>query len=212
MKKKLLLVLTMAMMLSVVGCSGKDEAEGTKAPTTVAPQATEAPSGDGEPKTLEDLFTRGYDFRGYSHTPQGYTLYFEAPTVEADMAKLADNLEGKTVAQLRDEYDMTISHSRRDDVYTFTTTIGTITYQFEIEHGVETMIANEEVSFYDLEEDDAVQNDKFENVKVVKVSYNVTLDEAAEAFLAADEEFVDMSFMEDHADRLGILEMKCELE
>ena len=128
------------------------------------------------------------------------------------MAKLADNLEGKTVAQLRDEYDMTISHSRRDDEYTFTTTIGTITYQFEIEHGVETMIANEEESFYDLEEDDAVQNDKFENVKVVKVSYNVTLDEAAEAFLAADEEVVDMSFMEDHADRLGILEMKCELE
>ena len=202
----------MVMMFSIVGCSGKDEAEGTKAPTTVAPQATEATSDDGEPKTLGDLFAKGYFFRGYSNSTMGYTFYFEAPAVEADMAKLAENLEGKTVAQLRDEYDMTISHSRRDDVYTFTTTIGTITYQFEIEHGVEAMIANEEESFYDLEEDDAVQNDKFENVKVVKVSYTVTLDEAAEAFLNADEESVDMGFIEDNADRLGILEMKCELE
>ncbi len=219
MKKKLLLMLIIAMMLGVVGCSDKDEAKEDKsgketlAPATQAPQETAQPQGDSQgAKTLGDLFAEGYDFRGYSKSQGNYTLHVEAPAVDEEMAKLAQNLEGKTVAELRDEYDMTISYSSFGDEYEFSTTIGTITYEFEIEHGVEALKENEDEVFYDLEEDDAVQDDKLKNVKVIKVAYNVTLDAESEALLNSDEDNDDMDYIEDNADKLVIKELKCELE
>lgn len=204
MKKLMALFLAVGVIASMTAC-GNDE-KGTenskKKPNGVESVESEAIlieelSG----KTLAEVMEKGYDFSGYASMFGKTELYFNCEETFDDVDAFAKSIEGKTVAELVDEYDISIGYMGFNGQYTFTADIGSVSISFDLENGEKALKAHDDESFFDLEEADEVQNDKFENVTVDYITLKGEMDDATMDMLLKLDDY-DRDTLEEMADEI----------
>jgi len=227
MKKLLIMLLTMLMMVSVVACSSKEDDKEKTEDTTKATSGNketedkddekedekddekdDVVAEDGEviiselsSKTLQEAIDAGYDYSGYAAFGDDIELYLQTDKVDDSIEKAKESIEGKTIAQLREEYDISLGYMGFNDEYTFSFEIGSVSYSFDLENGVEAIKAHEDEDFFDLEEAEELQNDVVLNLEVTYVNIYATLDAESIKKLNALDDF-DREKIEDMAEEL----------
>ncbi len=162
-------------------------------------------------KKLSELIDEGFHVYGYMTSSNKAIVYLENKDYEDDiLTEFADSLNGKTVKELVDKYDISVGYFGFNGEYTFTSTIGTLTVDYDIEHGVEAIENHSDESFFDLEDAEEIQSDVLENVKLSRVSFELALDEASSKKLT-DAEDLDVDYIEDIADELVVSEVYYKL-
>lgn len=214
--KKMLLLLTMIIAICAVGCAKDEKKNGdsTKAQKTNNSQEKQDESKpvDYKGKTLADVIGDGYYFRGCMSSNNVTILSVTSKTNSApEVTELMENIKGKTVAQMVDEYDISINHRGDSDENSFTASIGGVEIEFQLDNGVETTKKYEEDVFFDLEEADEVQEDVLNNIKVTEITYTIKLDEESNKLLNEHGD-MDMDYIKDNADKMVISDMYIEIE
>lgn len=211
MKKVLATVLTLTLLICMVGCSSdKDNKDKSKEnPTTTTPTADNT-SGDGlvtveslAGKTLQEAIDAGYSYGGYSSMGSDIELMLISTESSPEAEQLLSQIKDKTVAELVAEYDISLGYSGWEDEYTFSTSIGSVNFEFELENGVAALKAHDSESFFDLEKAEEVQNDKLNNIKITYTYLTATLDTESDKKLKDLEDF-DSDVVEEMASELVI--------
>lgn len=140
-------------------------------------------------KTLQEIMDAGYEYTGYMKSGSTFTGYMQGKEYPDEACKnRIEALEDKTVAELVEEYDLSIGYFKFGDGCIFLANIGDISVSFDLEHGLEALEAHSDETFFDLEEAEEIQNDKPENITLSYVTYSVQFDEAStKKILALDE-------------------------
>lgn len=152
-------------------------------------------------KTLQEVIDAGYDYAGYAAFGDDIELYLQTDKVDDSIEKAKESIEGKTIAQLREEYDISLGYMGFNDEYTFSFDIGSVSYSFDLENGVEAIKAHEDEDFFDLEEAEELQNDVVLNLEITYVNIYATLDAESIEKLNALDDF-DKEIIEDMAEEL----------
>ncbi len=194
MKKLLTIFVAVGLIASMTACGSEKKEE-----TSSTPKATETteenninipnisiPVDDGDVvmeeytgKTLGELIDNGYKYTGHASSDDHVEILLRGKVANETIEQLQNDIEGLTVAELVDEYDMTFGHSGVDGVYTFYMYIGSVEFSCDLENGVETLKAHDDEMLFDLEEADEVQDKVPENITFSSVSLNVEVDAAS---------------------------------
>ena len=204
MKKLMTFFLAVGVIASMTAC-GNDE-KGTenskKKPNGVESAESEAIiieelSG----KTLAEVMEKGYDFNGYASMFGTTESYFSTDETYDDVDAFVASLEGKTVAELVEDYDISIGYMGFGDEYIFTANLGSVSISFDLENGAKALEAHDDESFFDLEEADEVQNDKLENVELEYMTLTGEMDDATLDMLSKLDDY-DSDTLEEMADEI----------
>lgn len=194
MKKLLTTILAIGLIASMTACGGKkneskssNETKGneTKQTTEINVNVPE-PTEDGEViindlagKTLAEAMDMGYDLVGYTGLGDYIELDLESEAIDSNVEKVKKSIEGMTVAEMVEKYDISIGYMGFNGEYTFLADVGSIEFSFDLENGVTAIEAHEDESFFDLETAEEIQNDKLENLKVECIYLVAELDDAS---------------------------------
>lgn len=231
MKKSLLSALIACFMVaSASGCSDKSESKkddkSSKAEITTSAEKTTS-SDDGysvveksggkfvikglSGKKVSELSDEGFNVSGYSRSSDIVILSLSNSEYTDDkLTEFADSLNGKTIKELVGKYDISISYSRFNDKYSFSSYIGTASFKCDIEHGAEAVKKHEDETFFDLEEAEEIQSDVLENVELSSISFEMTLDKASAKKLVEVED-LDTDYIKSIADELIVNEVYYEI-
>jgi hypothetical protein len=158
-------------------------------------------------KTLAELVENGYDINGYFSFGDSITVNVSNKDFTDDaITSMIDSLNGKTVKELVEEYDVSIGYMGFNDDYLFTSYIGSVGIQFDIENGAKAIKAHEEETFFDLEEAEEIQSDILENIKITDLSFDVKLDDASNQMLSEAED-CDTDYIKENANVLVVDEL-----
>ena len=128
-------------------------------------------------------------------------LYFQSEETVDGVDELVESVEGKTVAELVEEYDISIGYMGFNGQYTFTADIGSVSISFDLENGEKALQAHDGESFFDLEEADEVQNDKLQNVTVDYITLTGEMDDATTEKLSKLDDY-DSETLEEMSDEI----------
>lgn len=158
-------------------------------------------------KTLAELVENGYDINGYFSFGDSITVNVSNKDFTNDaITSMIDSLNGKTVKELVEEYDISIGYMGVNDDYLFTSYIGSVEIQFDIENGAKAIKAHEEETFFNLEEAEEIQSDILENIKITNLSFDVKLDDASNQMLSEAED-CDTDYIKENANVLVVDEL-----
>lgn len=158
-------------------------------------------------KTLAELVENGYDINGYFSFGDSITVNVSNKDFTNDaITSMIDSLNGKTVKELVEEYDVSIGYMGVNDDYLFTSYIGSVEIQFDIENGAKAIKAHEEETFFNLEEAEEIQSDILENIKITNLSFDVKLDDASNQMLSEAED-CDTDYIKENANVLVVDEL-----
>lgn len=204
MKKLMVLFLAIGLITSMTACSSdeKETENSKKKPIEIDSEESEAIiieelSG----KTLAEVMEKGYDFNGYASMFGKTELYFQSEETVDGVDELVESVEGKTVAELVEEYDISIGYMGFNGQYTFTADIGSVSISFDLENGEKALQAHDDESFFDLEEADEVQNDKLQNVTVDYITLTGEMDDATTEKLSKLDDY-DSETLEEMSDEI----------
>ncbi len=163
-------------------------------------------------KTLAELVENGYDINGYFSFGDSITVNVSNKDFTDDaITSMIDSLNGKTVKELVEEYDVSIGYMGVNDDYLFTSYIGSVGIQFDVENGAKAIKAHEEETFFDLEEAEEIQSDILENIKITDLSFDVKLDDASNQMLSEAED-CDTDYIKENANVLVVNELSYKIK
>lgn len=233
MKKSLLTaIITCFILTSFVGCSDKsdgkknDKSSSKAETTTVAEEESAADESEEEEitedeeisdkkiviegmtgKKLSEIENEGYKVNGYSQSPDEFIIYLSNKEYKDDKStEFLESLKGKTVKELIDKYDISVSYFGFGDEYTFSSYFGSLSVQYDIEHGKEAIDNHKDDDFFDLEDAEEIQSDVLENIELSDISFNLTLDDASFKKLSEVED-VDTDYIKSITDELIVNEI-----
>ncbi len=150
-------------------------------------------------KTLGDLLDNGYDYSGYMSVDSECYVYISSEEIDDATIEIIKQLEGLTVQDLLDK-DVDISYMSINDVYSYSTSLGSITVSFDIDGGAEVMKQYEDVDFADIEDMVELHDKAISNVSFNYVDYTVILDNAVNELdidlFDAEEQLKDFSVVD----------------
>ena len=214
MKKLLIFFITIGLIVSMTACGGdkKDNAQSNESgndtkQTTVDKLNVSEPNEDGEViikdlagKTLADAMDSGYHYVGYTALGGDYVeLDLDIEATDSNVEKIKKTIEGMTIAELVEKYDINLGYMEFNGEYTFLARIGSIEFGFDLENGATAAEAHDDEFFFDLETAEEIQNDKPENVEVERINLVAELDEATSAKLI---QLDDYDLIEEMADEI----------
>lgn len=142
-----------------------------------------------EGKKLSEVMDAGFDVNGYMRSGQTALVYaFNYDYMDDTISSLQASVEGKTVKEMVDAYDISIGYMGFNDQYTFYTTVGTVQFQFDLAHGAEAIRNHADESFYDLEEAEEIQSDVLENIAYATATFSIEFDDASRQKILAIED------------------------
>lgn len=157
-------------------------------------------------KTLAEAIAEGYNLDGYEvaeNTDDVYILNLAGAT-DDETEKLKKSIEGITVAELIETYDVYIGYDYDlDNSYVFSIDIASVTFEFELENGAAAVENHADDPFLELNEAEEIQYDTLENVTVSKVCILAELDEESNNKLK-QLEYVDTEIIESMTEEMVI--------
>ncbi len=142
-----------------------------------------------EGKKLSEVMDAGFDVNGYMRSGQTALVYaFNYDYMDDTISSLQKSLEGKTVKEMVDEYDISLGYMGFNGQYVFFTSVGTVQFKFDLEHGAEAIRNHADESFYDLEEAEEVQSDVLENIAYSTATFSIEFDDASREKIIAIED------------------------
>ncbi len=158
-------------------------------------------------KTLTELVDNGYEINGYYSIGDSITINVSNKDYTDDtITSMIESLNGKTVKELVEEHDVRIGYIGFNDNYLFTSYIGSVEIQFDIENGAKAIEAHKEETFFDLEEAEEIQSDILENIKINNFTFDVKLDDASNQMLSEAEDW-DTDYIKENANVLVVDEL-----
>lgn len=157
-------------------------------------------------KTLTEAIAEGYNLDGYvvaENTDDVYILNL-AGAADDETEKLKKSIEGITVAELIETYDVYIGYDYDlDNSYVFSIDIASVTFEFELENGATAVENHADDPFLELNEAEEIQYDTLKNVTVSKVCILAELDEESNNKLK-QLEYVDTEIIESMTEEMVI--------
>lgn len=222
MKKLLTIILTLGLLISMTACSSETKEVHKAENSNKKPNASnfteddttnkndEVTTEDGEiiikelsDKTLDEAIDAGYDLSGYASIGDTTQLFLQSSKIDDNVTELKKSIEGMTVSELVDKYDVSIGYSGFNGEYIFTIDIGSVCFSFDLENGVKALEAHEDESFFDLEEADEIQNDKLKNISVEYINITADLDDTSNKKVSELED-IDTDIIESMKDEIVI--------
>lgn len=151
-------------------------------------------------KTLAEIIDMGYEFSGVASSMGEVSAMLMTQTFSDDVKAYQNALEGKTVAELRDEYDISLVCNYIYNYDGLTMFVDNAYFDCEVEGAEEANEAHSEESFFDLEEAEEIQDKTVENVEIIFLNVNANFDEASAAKIM--EMDADMDTVKSMADEL----------
>ena len=144
-------------------------------------------------KTIADIVSMGYELRGVSSIMGDTAIMFTTKTFSDDVMTYQSVLEGKTVAELRSKYDISLSNNHLyNNRGTITMEMRDAYFSCEIDGAKEIYDAHSDDRFFDLEEAEEIQDKIVENVEIITLTVYVVLDDDSATKLEGADNVINM--------------------
>ena len=161
-------------------------------------------------KTFAELLDNGYEYIGYSGWGEDYSFLVTMDIANDEATDIVKKLEGKTVKDLVDE-DLDIGYMGMNGQYIFSTTIGDMEFQFDIDGAADIVKKyKEEDSFADIEDMTELYDIPLSNVEFSKTTYTLKFDDSFDASKFKDGDDFKLDDPEEQLKDCVVKELYCK--
>ena len=183
MKKTICALLITTTLLSFTACSGNDSDNNENR------VYVEGVAG----KTFAELIDSGFKYAGYQcDAEKNYTITVVKNDEDELITNTVNKLEGKTIKDLYDNDLYVLCLDVTDEECTFRTTIGTLSFDFEIDGALDIINKyNVDYNDFEVKEIKELHNKPISNFEYVETMYEVSFDDSFDVSdYQTDDDFV----------------------